>query len=132
MKRFLYVLWQWSWGFFQSLAGLAVLLLHLRRRHFWYHGAYVTVWSRRSSVALGMFIFLAEVPEPIQKRLLVHEYGHTVQSMMLGPVFLLLVGLPSVLWASRWRSGLRSYFSVYPEKWANHLGAHVTREQPPD
>lgn len=132
MKKILYVLWQWSWGFFQSLAGLAVLLFHLRRRHFWYHGAYVTVWSKRSSVALGMFIFLAEVSEPVQSRLLVHEYGHTVQSLLLGPAFLPLVGLPSVLWASRWKSGLRSYFSVYPENWANRLGERVTKSHAPE
>ena len=88
----------------------------------------------------------------------VHEYGHTVQSMILGPFYLLAVGLPSIIWARRWsksqstavpasvRSGgeeklSRSlkrrlklkgvrYTSRYPENWANILGRYSTGEEP--
>ena len=132
MKKLLFILWQWSWGLAQTLAGAVICLASLKCRHFRYHGAFVTVWKHRSSAALGMFIFLAEMPESVQKRLLVHEYGHTVQSLLLGPLFLPLVGLPSVLRALTWRGGRRSYFSAYPEKWANRLGEWATNEKAPN
>lgn len=132
MKRALYFLWQWSWGFFQSAAGLVLLLFHLRCRHFRYHGAFVTVWSRSSSAALGMFIFLAQTSEQTQKRLLVHEYGHTVQSLLLGPFFLPVVGIASGIRAAAWTGVRRSYYSAYPERWANRLGERVTRERAPE
>lgn len=60
-----------------------------------------------------------------------HEAGHRKQSRMLGPLYLLVVGLPSVarnVWdrvAHRsWGITRRAewYYSSYPEKWANRLG----------
>lgn len=34
----------------------------------------------------------------ILQTLLVHEYGHTIQSMILGPLYLIVIGIPSTLW----------------------------------
>lgn len=52
-----------------------------------------------------------------------HEYGHTRQSLYLGPLYLLIVGLPSLLWAWYWNpSRGRSYHSFFTEKWADKLG----------
>ena len=55
-----------------------------------------------------------------------HEYGHTIQSRMLGPVYLLVIGLPSIIWAGcfdSWRKKhKKSYYWFYPEAWANKLG----------
>lgn len=52
-----------------------------------------------------------------------HEHGHAIQSMYLGPLYLLVIGLPSVLWA--WihtpKSNV-SYYWFYTEKWADKLG----------
>jgi hypothetical protein len=75
----------------------------------------------------------------IQKRssleLLVHEYGHTIQSLIFGPAYLLFVGIPSIAWSfvpvfvkKREREQI-SYFSAYPERWANHLGERVTGDK---
>lgn len=60
-----------------------------------------------------------------------HEAGHRLQSRMLGPLYLLVVGLPSVarnIWdriAHRsWGVTRRAnwYYRGYPENWANRLG----------
>ncbi len=142
----LYRIGQCTWGILQTAAGLAVFLAHRRDRHYAYHGAVVTEWDRRSSVSLGLFVFLTKRPffrdrfreshsaEELSARLLVHEYGHTVQSLLLGPLYLPLVGLPSALWgnlprfhAKRKREG-RSYFSFYTERWANRAGERATGE----
>ncbi len=141
----LYILIQWTWGIIQSLLGLFLFFLHRKSKHFWYHGSLVTVWKTKSSVSLGVFVFVTDEPyfyeklkdtytkEDLSKRLLVHEYGHTVQSLILGPVYLIAMGIPSTLWGflpgcnkKRKEEGL-SYFSFFTEKWANQLGEWVTK-----
>lgn len=80
---------------------------------------------------MGPFVF---VPVQCPRRLMVHEYGHTVQSLILGPLYLPLVGLPSVVWSrvpalSRWRRAHRiSYYALPTERWANWLGERVCKE----
>ena len=137
MKTYLavYLLLQWTWGILQNLAGLFVFLLNFRREHRIFHGAVITSWNNPGySTGLGMFIFMSEnIPEEDYKRTLVHEYGHTVQSAILGVLFLPVVGIPSMLWAvtpafKRYRREKRvSYYRFYPERWANFLGERVTK-----
>lgn len=53
-----------------------------------------------------------------------HEFGHVLQSRMLGPLYLIVIGLPSLLWAwlgDRIASG-KSYYWFYAEAWADRLG----------
>ena len=54
-----------------------------------------------------------------------HEYGHTLQSKKLGPLYLLVIGLPSLIWAGcfdDWRAKHhKSYYDFYTERWANKL-----------
>ena len=139
----LYMLIQCTWGFIQSTIGFITFLIHFRDKHYLYHGALITEWELKSSVSLGMFVFVAKdpdfigrykdrfTPEELKNRLLVHEYGHTIQSLFLGPVYLIVIGIPSGLWAGlkpchnmRRRKEL-SYFWFYTECWANHLGEKV-------
>ena len=55
-----------------------------------------------------------------------HEKGHRIQSKILGPFYLIVIGLPSLIWAtlhsSVRRLGTIDYFSFYTEKWADRLG----------
>lgn len=134
----LYMLWQMSWGIIQTLAGAVLFLGNLGKRHYRYHGAVVTEWEYSGSVSLGMFIFLSSRPEEKSRRkVLTHEYGHTIQSLILGPLYLLVIGLPSVVWAGlpplarlRARRNI-SYYRLYTERWANFLGRKVTGEETP-
>lgn len=53
-----------------------------------------------------------------------HEYGHTIQSKWLGWLYLLAIGLPSIIWAfihSNFKTG-KKYEDFYTEKWASKLG----------
>ena len=148
MKKRLYNIAQWTWGLPQTLLGAAVFLKYRRDRHFDYNGACATVWDKDSGVSLGKFILVPgkaaahrealhkEMPENEKlysvvpdRFMLEHEYGHSVQSLILGPAYLLLVGAPSFLWnrlpyfaRMRDRTG-KSYYSAVFEKTANHLGA---------
>lgn len=147
MSVFLYRLWQCTWGFAQTLLGLCVLLINWNAKHYSYHGAIITQWDDKSSVSLGMFVFVTSEPyfyeklkaeyskEELSRRLLVHEYGHTIQSMILGPLYLIVMGIPSTLWgflpslSRKRRDEQISYFSFFTEKWANTLGEKVTGEK---
>lgn len=144
MKILLYWLIQCVWGLPQTLLGLALLLLHRRDEHFLFHGALVTRWQGRSSMSVGPFVFVTKDPffcekfsgtysrEELSGRLLVHEYGHTIQSLLLGPMYLIVIGIPSTLWgwlpqlAQKRKAQQISYFSFFTENWANRCGERVT------
>lgn len=78
-------------------------------------------WKAWSGLSLGDYIFVNARASDLMVR---HEAGHRRQSVMLGPLYLLVVGLPSFLWASLKRAGLfkdKDYYSFYTEKWADKL-----------
>ncbi|MBQ3108013.1 MAG: hypothetical protein IJC67_00230 [Clostridia bacterium] len=143
MKTVCYRIAQCTWGILQTLLGLVLFLLHRGAKHYTYHGAIITEWSSRASISLGLFVFVTKEPffagklsaypkQELAARLLVHEYGHTVQSLILGPLYLLVMGIPSSLWANlpalarRRREQGISYFAFFTERWANTLGERVT------
>lgn len=73
------------------------------------------------SVTLGIYIFLSW---RASTKTLMHEIGHTKQSLYLGPLYLLVIGLPSITWVLIHRTWLKSksYYWFFSEKWANKLG----------
>lgn len=81
--------------------------------------------SRQGSVSLGNFVFISKYTRD-KEFTTKHELGHTIQSKYLGPLYLLVVGIPSIMWV-----GLRrmvpilrkryDYYDVFPENWANKL-----------
>lgn len=141
MKRLLYILWQWTWGLPQNLVGLAFYLYYRVKGcpHFSYQGALVTVWTNRAgSMSMGRHLFLEPGWTPADRELLAHEYGHSIQSLFFGPLYLPAVGLPSVIWAGlpcfrklRRTRGV-DYYAVYPEKSATRLGLRFARAKLPD
>lgn len=134
----LYILVQCTWGCLQTIAGGVIFLWYIRCRHFNYHGAVVTEWPSDAGLSLGMFTFVPikqGIVDTYYDKTIVHEYGHTVQSLILGPMYLLVIGIPSVVWCSlpqlenmRHKKG-RSYYQFYTESWANGLGRRVTKEE---
>ena len=129
MPVFLYTFIQWTWGILQNTAATLIFLRHINCPHRRFHGAIVTEWDKNRYMALGMFIF---VKKGCDERLVVHEYGHTIQSVYLGPLFSLVIGLPSTVWArfsifhKLRRNRKISYYSLYCERWANNLGEKFT------
>ena len=79
----------------------------------------------KGSVSLGKYIFVYVNTSNLSKTIQ-HEVGHYKQSCLLGPLYLLVISIPSITWAT-----LRivfpklrkySYYDFYTEKWANKLG----------
>ena len=56
-----------------------------------------------------------------------HEaIGHAKQSLYLGWLYLLVIGLPSIIWASLYGTLIKpsrnGYYKFYTERWADKLG----------
>jgi hypothetical protein len=93
------------------------------------------------AVSLGYFVFFSThdnrfVPAGAENR--DHELGHSVQSRLLGPLYLPIVGVPSVArvaYAVAYRTvtGKRwgGYYSGWPEKSADRLGGVDASRRPP-
>ncbi len=127
LKLILWVVLQILWCLPQNLAGFCLYLAHRRSEHTVFHGAVVTAWKFRGCASVGCFIFMEERAMH-DRRLLVHEFGHTLQSALLGWLYLPVIWLPSVIWFSvpalrKWRRETGySYYNFYTESWANRWG----------
>lgn len=155
LRIVLYTLIQWVWGLSQNLLGLVLMACLRDVRIERFRGAVVVYYRAqlRSAqpttappraalkrfrlhvcFALGMFLFLERELRPEDAaKILVHEYGHTIQSLLCGPLYLLMIGLPSLLWSRRFTRGRSSYrargiayHSRYPERGANRFGERLT------
>ena len=77
----------------------------------------------RGGISLGRYVFLSW-GQAGDRSTVFHELGHCRQSRMLGPLYLIVIGLPSLLWA--WLGDRiapdKSYYWFYTEKWADRLG----------
>jgi len=87
-------------------------------------------------VSIGMFVFMNPARgEGWVHDTRIHEFGHCVQSILLGPLYWLVVALPSILWCNlppvvRWRKEKDvSYYTLYCEGWANVWGAAWSKEK---
>ena len=83
----------------------------------------VYYWSRSDGVSLGKYIF---VWRNADENYVKHEYGHSKQSLYLGWLYLLVIGIPSAIWSKCFLGYRRKhnvgYYEFYTEKWADKLG----------
>lgn len=122
----------WLWQLPQNILGLLVIL---------FTGAHHTIlnWEWIASkwphfgVALGNYIIFGGAGGSVDS--LKHEQGHQKQSVYLGPLYLIVIGLPSVagniydrIAHRKWdfQSRYYWYYKLPWEAWADKLGG-VTR-----
>ena len=127
MKKVIEIL-LYIWQFLQNLLGLVIVNVLQPERSFLFGDGDRLAWlyysSRmRGGISLGQYIIVNDKYKDYKGDTEKHEYGHYLQSRYLGPLYLLVIGLPSLLWAAWWneRRGV-SYYSFYTEKWADRLG----------
>lgn len=116
------ILWQLP----QCLIGLLMLpfmgkltLIDYRNYCWAFKGA-----NMMGGISLGCFVFLDSYSSK-RETTVAHELdGHTVDSKRWGPLYLLVVGLPSIL--NAWLGFTKCYYEFYTEKWANkHAGLGI-------
>lgn len=75
--------------------------------------------SMLGGISLGRYIIVNKTSQ------IRHEYGHCIQSKYLGWLYLLVIGLPSIVWAMVYGSIIPrtadGYYRFYTEKWAERL-----------
>ena len=88
-----------------------------------YKQAIVIPCVMRGAVTLGYYVFVGLNSE--YRKTVKHELGHTIQSKILGPLYLIVIGIPSITYCGLRRifPSLRkkNYYDFYTEKWANNL-----------
>lgn len=92
-----------------------------------------------TGISLGHFILLntryEKAADNLEKSVDVnHEYGHTIQSKILGPLYLIVIGIPSLtgnivdrIFHKNWSATKRTlwYYNLPWEKWADKKGKVV-------
>ena len=68
------------------------------------------------SISLGNFIILSKYGAK-SVTTIAHEYGHVVDSHIFGPLYLFVIGIPSI--SNAWFHFTECYHDWYTEKWAN-------------
>ena len=117
---------KWLWQFPQNMLALCIegILCEAAYREGKAGGNTIIVSIALSSaMSLGDYLFVN--PMSSQKSIQ-HEYGHSKQSDILGPLYLIVIGIPSLLHNIVYyicsKIGIKwNYYSFYTESWANKL-----------
>lgn len=115
------------WELPQNIVGAIVKMVSKAKFCTTYKDANVYTWKMNAGLSLGKYIF-TPFEEKHMNRTTVrnhikHEYGHCIQSKMLGWFYLFVISIPSLLWAATFDEKLgRSYYDFYTESWAERLG----------
>ena len=110
--KFLYYLIQWTWGIIQNIIGglfCLIMMLHGNKPEMQRNAVCIeTKYNWGGACNIGMFIFLGKGC----RSCIPHEYGHSIQGLMWGPLWLFVVAIPSLT-----RAGYRTWYydHVYPK-----------------
>ena len=122
------------WQLPQNLLGLILCRIEsaVKRRNFgiaYYEAKNPGPFMKGCAISLGRFIITDSAVA--DKTTLLHESGHQIQSLVLGPLYLLLVGIPSItgnladrIMHKKWSGERRErwYHALPWEKSADRLG----------
>lgn len=119
MLNFILYLWQLP----QNLVGLLLRAIYKGNDSTYESAVVRRSTSMSGGISLGKFIIVSQWAS---KDTIKHEYGHCKQSKYLGWLYLIIIGLPSLIWA--WMYGkvvkptTNGYYRFFTEKWADRLG----------
>lgn len=128
MKKFIV---DWIWQLPQNLLGILwrrikkdSIILEISNEDIRDVGAIAYLIKAGGAVTLGKYVFISQTYRD-QSMTIKHECGHVKQSKMLGPLYLIIIGIPSILHA--WLNDYigcdkkKGYSHWYTEKWADKL-----------
>lgn len=120
MKRFFIdIVWQLPQNILGIIFGLFVKKEVYHNHN--YDDCVIYKTNSKGGITLGCFIYINK-DIPSFQYIIKHEHGHVVQSQILGPLYLLVIGLPSLIWSCVYKLFKnKSYYSFYTERWANKI-----------
>lgn len=126
------------WELPQNILGLLVFFVMKYKRKIVRvekEAQHLFIETPHTGVSLGWFVLWTPEGNRFSHLLndcRMHEYGHAKQSAMLGPLYLIIVGIPSLsrVFYRRWYKknyGCKweHYYDGFPENWADKLGGVV-------
>ncbi len=123
------------WCLPQNLVGYIMYKIFKDCPHENLNDRIITYWGKgKNGCSMGRYLFIPDntnfppMQEKTTQNFIVHEYGHTIQSLISGPFWFLIFGFESMLWCLLWehtKLNSISYCSFYPEKNANYFGEKV-------
>ena len=122
------------WQLPQNLLGLLLISIYKpQKKHVLRNGVEIHYSSKmRGGISLGKYCIVStnhyrtRAMASLKRDSVRHEaIGHTRQSRMLGWLYLIIVGLPSFVWAMLYGSVIKEtkngYYKFYTEKWCDKL-----------
>lgn len=74
----------------------------------------------QGGISLGNFIYVSKSLSKYETHIAHELDGHTVDSKYFGPLYLFIIGIPSICWAGfRDTKKHPNYYEFYTERWAN-------------
>lgn len=123
MNKVLRVIKDWIWQLPQNLIGLIWYFIVKDRvvdiAKYKNYTVYTT--NIKGAVSLGKYVFVTAGYR--WKEIVLHESGHVKQSLILGPLYIPIIGVSSIIHASLHDKICKNqdYYHYWTEKWANKL-----------
>ncbi len=118
----------WTWCLPQSLLGSIYTITYknkiINKKNYKNISLIIIKTNMFEGLSLGKFIFINKENQN-NLNTIKHEYGHTLQNYIFGPLYLIIITLPSSIqfWISKYNKNFKkNYFKRFPENWANKLG----------
>lgn len=137
IKNILLYIWQLP----QNLIGLLLVWIYKPTRSHKLDNGVTVYYSNKMSggISLGKYSIISDYyirkcksdDEILNNDVTKHEaLGHGTQSRYLGPLYLFVIGIPSICWAAiypckRFPYSKNGYYVFYTEKWADKLAGVV-------
>lgn len=131
----------WIWQILQNIGGLIVIAIMGYERVLTAENGNKVYFSKKMSggISLGKYSIISDYyvrkhmtdDEILALDVTKHEaLGHGKQSRILGPFYLFVIGIPSIVWAGiypsrRFPYTKNGYYRFYTEKWADKLAGVV-------
>lgn len=124
MKNILNILF-FFWELPQNLLGLLLTFILSTENCLVYKGKKIRICSWfRGGVSLGNHIWVRGYPNNTRTwNVVKHMWGHARLSRLLGWAYLLVIGLPALIWSAIYSEKMDcSYYDFYTEALADELG----------
>ncbi len=115
------------WQLPQNILGLIIRLFYKQHKSLLYKDKVIRVCENfPSGISLGNTVIVKKFPYNTPTwNTVKHEWGHTRQSLYLGPLYLIVIGIPSGLRALTYKYNPEkpnAYYTFFTESWADKIG----------
>jgi hypothetical protein len=141
MKRFLYYFWSATWNCISTFIGIFIVLALLITGHrpHMFGPTICFKLNQQWSGGFSMSFVTVTSGDCESYDMLAHEYGHSLQGLVFGPLMLFIISIPSAIryWYRSWyyeKYGADAYFkltrydSIWFEKTATRYGKRYSNK----